>query len=417
MFFLIYQIILSIILIFSPIIIIFRIIKNKEDKKRFIEKFSFSSKKRYRGKLIWFHGASVGEILSIIPLIKNYEKNKSVDKILITSSTLSSAKIIKKFKFKKTIHQFYPIDHIYFVNKFINYWKPSLAIFIESEIWPSMFIRLNRKEIPIILLNARLTKKTFGRWMKVKNFMDSVFSKITIAYPQNFETKSYLKKLKTNKINYIGNLKFSEIDDEMENNIGNNLRVQFRKKKVWVASSTHANEEIFCAKTHIELKKREKNLLTIIIPRHIHRVKEIVPSIEKLGLKVIKYSSNKKDLKKTDIFMVDTFGETKKFHKISSSVFLGGSIIKRGGQNPLEAARYGSRILHGPNIDNFKDVYKLLKTLNLSKKIVSPNQLANLIVFKKNKNTGIKIKKIGGIILKKTIKELDNLINNEFKKT
>ena len=417
MLFLIYQIILTIILIFSPIIIIFRIIKNKEDKKRFIEKFSISSKKRYRGKLIWFHGASVGEILSIIPLIKNYEKNKSVDQILITSSTLSSAKIIKKFKLRKTIHQFYPIDHIYFVNKFLNYWKPSLAIFIESEIWPFMFKKLNHKEIPLILLNARLTKKTFNRWMVVKNFMESVFSKITIAYPQNSETKSYLKKLKTNKINYIGNLKFSEIDDEMENNIGNNLRFQFRKRKVWVASSTHANEEIFCAKTHIELKKRERNLLTIIIPRHIHRVKKIVPSIEKLGLKVIKYSSNNKDLKKTDIFMVDTFGETKKFHKISSSVFLGGSIIKRGGHNPLEAARYGSRILHGPNIDNFKDVYKLLKTLNVSKKIMTPNQLANLIVFNKNKNSGLKIKKIGGIILKKTIKELDSLINNEFKKT
>jgi 3-deoxy-D-manno-octulosonic-acid transferase len=417
MFFLIYQIILTVILIFSPIIIIFRIIKNKEDKKRFIEKFSISTKKRYRGKLIWFHGASVGEILSIIPLIKNYEKNKSVGQILITSSTLSSAKIIKQFKFKKTIHQFYPIDHIYFVNKFLNYWKPSIAIFIESEIWPFMFKKLNHKGIPLILLNARLTKKTFNRWMKVKNFTDSVFSKITIAYPQNFETKSYLKKLKTNKINFIGNLKFSEIDDKTKDNISNNLKFQFRKRKVWVASSTHANEEIFCAKTHLELKKREKNLLTIIIPRHIHRVKEIVPSIEKLGLKVIKYSSNNKDLKKTDIFIIDTFGETKKFHKISSSVFLGGSIIKRGGQNPLEAARYGSRILHGPNIDNFKDVYKLLKTLNVSKKILTSQQLAKLIVFNKNKNSGIKIKKIGRIILKKTIKELDSLINNEFKKT
>jgi len=408
---------LTIILILSPIIIIFRIIKNKEDKKRFIEKFGISTKKRYHGKLIWFHGASVGEILSIIPLIKNYEKNKSVDQILITSSTLSSAKIVKKFKFKKTIHQFYPIDHIYFVNKFLNYWKPSLAIFIESEIWPFMFKKLNHKQIPLILLNARLTKKTFNRWMKVKNFTESIFSKITIAYPQNFETKSYLKRLKTNKINYIGNLKFSEIDDETKDNISNNLRFQFRKRKVWVASSTHANEEIFCANAHLELKKREKNLLTIIIPRHIHRVKEIVPSIEKLGLKVIKYSSNNKDLKKTDIFIIDTFGETKKFHKISSSVFLGGSIIKRGGQNPLEAARYGSRILHGPNIDNFKDVYKLLKTLNVSKKIMTPNQLATLIVFNKNKNSGVKIKKIGGIILKKTIKELDSLINNEFKKT
>ena len=130
-----------------------------------------------------------------------------------------------------------------------------------------------------------------------------------------------------------------------------------------------------------------------------------------------KFEVRLKSLKNTDVYIVDTFGETKKFHKISSSVFLGGSIVERGGQNPLEAARYGARILHGPNTDNFKDIYKLLKSLKVSKKIKTPNELASLIIFKKNKNIGVKIKKIGEKILKKTIKELDNLINNEFKKT
>ena len=133
MFFL-YQIIVTTLLLISPIIIIYRILRNKEDTKRFIEKFSISSEKRRKGKLIWFHSASVGEIMSVIPLIKNYEKNKSINQILITSSTLSSSKIIKKFKFKKTIHQIYPIDHFLFTNKFLNYWKPNLVIFIESEI-------------------------------------------------------------------------------------------------------------------------------------------------------------------------------------------------------------------------------------------------------------------------------------------
>ena len=416
MFFL-YQIILSSLLLISPIIIIFRIFKKKEDKKRFIEKFSISTKKRKDGKLIWFHGASVGEILSIIPIIKNYEKNKSINQILITSSTLSSSKVLKKFNFKKTIHQFYPIDHFYFTDKFIKYWKPSLAIFIESEIWPCMFKQLNNKNIPLILLNARLTKKTFNRWMKIKNFTKSIFSKITIAYPQNFETKYFLKKINTNKINLIGNLKFVENDQEKQNKIDNNLKLQLKKKKVWIASSTHANEEIFCAKAHIELKKKIKNLITIIIPRHVHRTKQIISEIEKLNLKINSHSSKTKVLKNTDIYIVDTFGETKKFHKIGCSVFLGGSIIKRGGQNPLEAARYGARILHGPNTDNFKDIYKLLNSFKVSKKISSHKELASSIIFKKNKNIGIKIKKIGKIILKKTIKELDYLINNEFKKT
>ena len=416
MFFL-YQIILTLIVLISPIIILIRIIKNKEDKNRFLEKFSIFSKERGNGKLIWFHGASVGEILSIIPIIEKYEKEESINKILITSSTLSSSRVLKKFKFKKTIHQFYPIDHILFTKKFLNYWKPNLAIFIESEIWPCMFKQLKKNKIPLVLLNARLTKKTFNRWMLLKNFTESTFSKITVAYPQNIETKTFLKKLKINKINLIGNLKFAENDYERLNSINNNLKSQFNKNKVWIASSTHANEEIFCAKTHIELKKKYKNLITIIIPRHVHRVKEIIPQINDLGLKAVSHSSNIKSLKNIDVYIVDTFGETKKFYKIASSVFLGGSIIKRGGQNPLEAARYGAKIFHGPNTDNFRDVYKLLALLKISKKITSPKKLASLIYFKKKRIAGKKIKKIGERILKKTIREIDNLIINEFKKT
>ena len=195
------------------------------------------------------------------------------------------------------------------------------------------------------------------------------------------------------------------------------MKSQLKNKKIWIASSTHADEEVFCAKTHIELKKRIKNLVTIIIPRHIHRVKEIIPKIKKLNLNVTSHSLKNKSLKDSDIYIVDTFGETRKFHKIGASVFLGGSIINRGGQNPLEAARYGARILHGPNTDNFRDVYKLLKSFGVSKKITTPKDLAFSITFKKNKNIGIKIKNIGAIILKKTIKELDNLVNDELKKT
>ncbi len=412
MFFL-YQIILSFILLISPILIIFRIYKNKEDKIRFKEKFVIPSKKRSKGKLIWFHGASVGEILSVIPLIENYEKDKSINQILVTSSTLSSSKVLKKFKFKKTSHQFYPIDHFFFTNKFLEYWKPNLAIFIDSEIWPDMFKKLEQNDIPLILLNARITKKTFLRWLILKSFSQKVFNKITIAYPQNLETKYFLKKLEVKKIKTIGNLKFAEHDIEAKNK----LSLKFKNRKIWIASSTHSGEEIFCAKTHLELKKKVKNLLTIIIPRHVHRTNEIKSELENLKLNVINHSSKIKKLEKADIYIVDTFGETKKFHKISCSVFIGGSIINRGGQNPLEAARYGARILHGPNIDNFKDVYKTLSTLEVSRKIHTSKELASLIIFKRNKNQGYKIKKIGVKILKKTINDLDELIKNEFKKT
>ena len=412
-----YQAVVSLLLLISPFIIIYRILKKKEDTLRFKEKFCLFTKKRVKGKLIWFHGASVGEIMSIIPLIRIYEKNKSIDQILVTSSTLSSSKIIRKFNFKKTVHQFYPIDHSYFTSKFLNYWKPNLAIFIESEIWPSMFRNLKENKTKLLLLNARLTKKTFKRWMKLKGISKKIFSEISIAYPQNQETKSFIKKISNTKIKILGNLKFIEDDEKNIKKSQKKLISYFKNRNVWVASSTHKYEEMFCAKTHIELKKKFKNLITIIIPRHIHRSNKIVSEIQKLNLNVIKHSSKIKNLKKVDIYIVDTFGETKKFHKLSSTVFLGGSIINRGGQNPLEAARYGAKIIHGKNIDNFKDIYKLLKKLKISKKISTPKQLASMIAFKKNKNIGVKIKNIGEKILKKTIKELNYQINNEFKKT
>ena len=413
MIFFIYQFLLSIILCFSPIIIIVRIFKNKEDKFRFKEKFCFFSKKRGNGKLIWFHGSSVGEILSVIPVIKKYDNDKSIGKILITSSTLSSSKILEKIKFKKTIHQFYPIDHVFFSKKFLNYWKPDVAIFLESEIWPSMFKFIKNRNTPLILLNARITKKSFDRWNKIKKFSNSIFSLVDKAYSQNLETNYYLKKLNVKDIKSIGNLKFIEHDMLEINHSDKKLFSQFKKFKTFVAASTHNTEELFAAKTHILLKKKIKNIITIIIPRHIDRVDQIISQISELGLNVVSHKSNKKKLSNIDIYVVDTFGESKKFYKLATTVFLGGSIIKRGGQNPLEPARFGAKILHGPNIDNFKDVYKYLNQLKISSTINSPQQCANSIIYKKNMKKVKKMKFLGTTILKKTLNELDKSIHNE----
>ena len=415
--FLIYQILFFFIFLISPLIIFFRILKKKEHKTRFLEKFTIFSKKRKSGNLIWFHGSSVGEILSVIPLIEKYEKDKSINQILVTSTTLSSSKIINNFNFKKTIHQFYVLDLFFLTSRFINFWKPNIAIFIESEIWPSMFKQIHEKKIPLLLLNARLTKKTFINWNKFNNFSKSIFQLITKAYPQNYETINFLKKIGVKKIKFIGNLKFSENYSKKNDRINFKLKNQLKNKKIWIASSTHYNEEIFCAKVHMQLKKKINNLLTIIIPRHIDRVPEIISDLKKFNLNIFKHTTKIKNLSKADIYLVDTFGETQKFFKLCASVFLGGSIIKRGGQNPLEPARYGAKIFHGPNIDNFKDVYKLLKSLKISKKIKTYNSLASSIRFKKRANKAMKIDKIGKIILKKTINEIDFQIKNEIKKT
>ena len=420
MFFL-YQILISILLIFSPLIIGFRILKRKEDKKRFKEKFCFPSKKRIAGNLIWFHGSSVGELLSVLPLIYELEKKKSINQILITSSTLSSAQIFKKFKFKKTIHQFFPIDSIIYSYKYINYWKPTIAIFIESEIWPSIFKALHKKNTPLLLLNARVTKKTFNKWNYIKSFSNSIFKNISKAYPQNKETFNYLKKLNVSKIKIIGNLKFSNNDQDKLNTLDKTLLKNLKNRKIWCASSTHSGEEIICSKVHLNLKKKYKNLLTIIIPRHIHRVNKIFQEIKDLKLNVILHSSKSKKIKDADIYLVDTYGETKKFYNSSDIVFMGKSLSGKGGQNPLEPARQGAAILYGPNIDNFSDIYRLLDKLRISHKVNGVRSLTNLvnklIIKPNNKKNYLKIAKIGKKTLNETKDEINTLLNNEIKKT
>ena len=186
---LIYRIAINLIVLISPVIILFRLFKKKEDPKRFKEKFCFFSKKRTNGKLIWLHGASVGEILSVIPLIEKLEKNKIISQILLTSNTLSSSKIISNLRLKKTIHQFFPIDTNYHTQKFLNYWKPSVVIFIDSEVWPNMITNVKKKSISLILLNARITKKSFKRWKIFSSSAKKLFEKFDVCFSSSLQSK------------------------------------------------------------------------------------------------------------------------------------------------------------------------------------------------------------------------------------
>ena len=413
---LIYRILINFTLILSPLIIAFRILKNKEDPKRFKEKFCFFTKKRKKGNLIWFHGASVGEIKSIVPLIEKLEKQKKINQILVTSSTLSSAKIFKKFKFRKTIHQFYPIDENQLTKKFLNYWKPNIITFIDSEIWPNMLLNIKKKCIPNILLNARITKKSYKRWNYFNSFSKKIFNCFDVTFPQNKETTKYLKSLNVKKIKLLGNLKFSEDEYQSKNSISLKIKKFLKNKNYWCAASTHDNEEIICANTHLKLKKKIRNLVTFIIPRHTQRTDEIVNSLNNLNLKTHCHSSKEKIRKDTDIYIVDTYGETNSFFRVCNTIFLGGSLIPHGGQNPIEAARIGCKIIYGPYVQNFKEVYELLDKNKVSDKVNNVEQLTLKvgILIKKNKgsqNLEDKINKLGKRILEKTLSEFRLYLN------
>ena len=409
-----YRLLINIVLILSPFILIIRILKKKEDLIRFKEKYCFFSKKKKKGKLIWFHGASVGEIQSIVPLLEKLDKNDEIKQILITSNTLSSSKIVSDFKFKKVIHQFFPIDTSYLTNRFLNYWKPSAAFFIDSEIWPNMIFNLNKQKISMTLLNGRITKKTYKKWKTVNNFSLSIFQKINLCLPANNESQRYLKKLGAKNIKQIGNLKYSQSEnDKIE--INKNLKRFISSKKIWCASSTHSSEEIFCGIVHKELKKKFKNLVTIIIPRHIDRVALIKAELNNLKLKIHVHEPKKKIPKDLDIYLINSYGQTKSFYNNCKNVFLGGSLVNHGGQNPLEATRYGCNILHGPNISNFKEIYDHLEKMNISKKIINKKTMIDQLhkIFSKNNNSK-KIQKkladIGHKILNSTYKEIKFII-------
>ena len=404
----IYRICINIILILSPFIILFRILNKKENAKRFLEKYCFFSKKKIRGNLIWIHVASVGELMSVIPLINDLEKSKKIKQILITSTTVSSSKIFNNFKFKKCIHQFFPIDNNYLTKKFLKYWEPKLAIFVESEIWPNMLINLNKRSINHILLNARITKKTFKKWRKINFFAKELFQSFNAVYPQNNETNNFLRKFKCRNIIKLGNLKYTNTSSKIADGIDKNIN---EKKIVWCASSTHGNEEVISGYAHIKIKKRIKNLLTIIIPRHINRCEEVINSLKNLNLKIHLHSSKSKIPKDIDIYLVDTYGETKSFFKISKVVFVGGSIIEHGGQNPLEAARFGCKILHGKHINNFLEIYSILSKNNQSTRIKSQKHFTNVLTkyLSQKNNSDVFIKKLnrtGSDILKKTKREI-----------
>ena len=257
-----------------------------------------------------------------------------------------------------------------------------------------------------------MSEKSFRRWFAIRYFGKIILEKFDYIFPQNKETFLYFKKLGIKKIKFLGNLKFINSHNDKLKEIN---KKHFKNKKVLCSASTHHNEEEIFANLHMKYKKKIPNLITIIIPRHIERTNEITQMLDKKKLKYIKHSENIKNYKNYDIYIVDSYGESKSFYKISDVVFLGGSLVSKGGQNPLEALKFGCNILHGNYTFNFKDIYKMLEKEKLSLKVNNSKDLEKkaLNLLNDNKNNLNKIKKlkrIGDLILKKNLNELGKII-------
>ena len=416
-------------LIIYPLLIIlifFRKIINKEDKNRYKEKIfpsNFNVKRSKNSKLILFHAASIGELKSILPIINELEKKNQNFEFLVTTLTISSANLanIELKKFKNAKHRFLPLDVNFLMKKFLSLWKPDAIFLVDSEIWPNLIFLANQKKIPLGIINARITRKTYDKWSLFPKTARSIFSLFNLCLVSNQETKKFLENLNAKNIFYFGNLKFCESLDKSQS-IDNNKFLNFNK--FWLAASTHEGEDEFCLKTHIELRKKIENIKTIIVPRHISRVKRIKQMGEKFNLTCQILNSDEEILNSKEVVIVNSFGKLQNFYKYSKSVFIGKSTIKKlenvGGQNPIEAAKMGCKIYHGPFIYNFKDVYLLLSQKNVSKQVNNYRELVENLISdfnspKDNNSAFISlVKHLEQKILNESMEKI-NLFINEIK--
>jgi 3-deoxy-D-manno-octulosonic-acid transferase len=388
----------------------FRIIKKKESPIRYREKLGITEKNRNDGYLIWFHCSSIGELKSIFPIIDYYIKK---NQILVTTSTLGSNEVFQKkyFNIRNITHQFAPIDSPQIVKKFFDKWKPNIILFTESELWPNQIFYAKKKNIPIILLNARISPKSFIKWRLFKTTMSEILGCFKLILCQSNESKNYFNYFSNNNIEMFGNLKFII---EESSNIKNEEDINVQNRIIFIALSTHNTEEELCIKTHISLKAKYPNLLTLIIPRHINRINQIEKIVQESKLEFLVQDSLSNIKNSTDILIINSYGVTQKFLKFSKFIFMGGSLINHGGQNPIEVAYNNSIIFHGPYIYNFTEIYNFLNKEKIAFEIRSEADLTNQLREKIDRNENINIKeklvKIGKEIFAATIAKLDQYI-------
>ena len=366
----------------------YRLIKGKEDKYRIIERKGISNLSRPRGFLIWFNAASVGETLSILNLVEKLGKNNEKLKFLITTTSISSSKIIIKMLPRNCIHQYAPIDTFSSTKNFLNHWKPDLSIFVESEFWPRIIYEIKKRGIPLGLINARMEKKTFENWLKIRSTSKQILDKFDFVYANDSLTAERLLKLGMSKKTLLGVVSSKEQAASLSYSLKelDKFKKILKNKKIWVAASSHEGEEEFLEEAQKLLHDYDKKFLLILVPRHPNRIKEIMKKIIANG-QLIKIRSRKQKItNETSIYLADTLGDLGLWYNLSNIVFLGGSLVKIGGHNPYEPCRFGNAIITGPYVFNFQEVFDQLNCRGASITVRNVKELVENIIHLSNKN-------------------------------
>ncbi|MFK5980356.1 MAG: lipid IV(A) 3-deoxy-D-manno-octulosonic acid transferase [Rhizobiaceae bacterium] len=353
-----YRILGSIIYPFMGPILVLRAQKGKEDRERRYERYGYPSARKPKGPIVWFHAASVGEALAVIPLIQRV--NKLGINSVITTGTVTSAEIVKNRLPKGAFHQYVPLDLKPAVKRFLDHWKPDLSVFTESEIWPMTVLELGARRIPQVLVNARMSDRSFARWKKALPLAGALFDYYSHVIAQSEIDAERFRILGARPVVVSGNLK---VDTEPLPVVGDELeRVSklINGRPCWVAASTHKGEEKIACEVHTTIADRIPDLLTIIVPRHPDRADDIAAEMKEAGLKVARRSHSEEIKPDTQIYLGDTIGEMGLYFRLASVAFIGRSLVGTGGQNPLEPAMIGTAIISGKHVHNFRDAYRNL---------------------------------------------------------
>lgn len=351
--------------------------KGKEDVKRFNERIGRPSMPRPEGKLFWFHGASVGESLSMLPLINKLLETYPEAHVMVTTGTLTSAELMGKRLPERAFHQYIPIDNPFFTTRFVKHWQPDAVLWFESDFWPAMLNSIKRKNIPLILVNGRISNKSFKRWQQFDFICKELLSCFSFCLGQSDEDAYRLRVLGAKEAICLGNIKYAGLPLPVDEEKKAELEKQINGRTVWLACSTHDDEEFKIARFHNELKKDFPDLLLIIVPRHPHRGVEIQKRLQdELKLNVSLRSKEEPITPKTDIYVADTIGELGIWYNLSPLIFVGGSLIPHGGQNFMEPSRYRCAVIVGPHMHNFTDAMNRAKKADA---VIQVNDVLDLI--------------------------------------
>lgn len=335
-----------------------RLKRGKEDGTRLRERYGHAGVARPRGPLVWLHGASVGEMIAVLPLIDRLRARGF--QVLFTSGTLTSARLAQARLPPDVPHQFVPLDSPLFLRRFLKHWRPDLVLLVESELWPNLICEVSARGTPLVLVNARMSPRSFASWQRIGGSVGALLSRVDLCLAQGAEDGDRLRRLGAPRVTVTGNLKFDAPPPPVDLAAFDALATAVAGREVFVAASTHPGEEEIIVEAHQRLAKEMPGLLTVIAPRHPERGPAVVKLATEAGCPAVLRSDGYLPDKGTGIYVADTIGELGIFYRLGGVALLGGSLARKGGQNPIEPIKLDTAILHGPHVTNFAELYRRL---------------------------------------------------------